>query len=218
MDSGRPFVRVGILVTGDTAVRAAHSLAAHATVDDVVVIGPAKSRNFAVVDNVEGIDLLVGTGRQAPATARRLGVPLLWDGQSNVEGVAVWGASSQGLTVALASRETDPRLVATAHPDLRGGADHKARFPDPLGTLDVADTVYGGHRLAVAQSPNEFAACLAIGASRRVTIVDDGAFLSGVALAAAVDVATGEPRAVWEDALTYLNTATAMGLVMAEDG
>jgi hypothetical protein len=49
-----------------------------------------------------------------------------------------------------------------------------------------------------------------------VTIVDDGDFLSGIALAAAVMVAGAEPAPVWDHALDYLQAATAMGLVMAE--
>jgi hypothetical protein len=210
-------VRVGVLVSGDTAVRAAHSLAAHPTVSEVVVIGPATSKNFEVVETADGCDLLVGTGRSAPEKARAWGIPLLWNGESHADGAAVWGASPQGLTIALASREADPQLVAVAHPDLEGGSDHRARFPDPLGQLEMADTEYDGHRLGVARSPNVFAACLAIGARRRVTIIDDGAFLSGIALAAGIDVIGEEPKAVWDEALVYLRAATAMGLVMAED-
>jgi hypothetical protein len=69
----------------------------------------------------------------------------------------------------------------------------------------------------MAKSPNRFAACLAVGAGRSVTIVDDGAFLSGVALAAGIDLAQGEPKLAFDDALTYLETAAAMGLLMAGD-
>jgi hypothetical protein len=71
--------------------------------------------------------------------------------------------------------------------------------------------------VALAKAPDRFAACLAVGAERRVAIVDDGAFMSGVALAAAIDVVADSPLAVWDDALVYLKTAAAMGLVMAED-
>jgi hypothetical protein len=104
-----------------------------------------------------------------------------------------------------------------AHPDLDEGSDHNARFPEPLGKLGVHDTTYAGQRLGEAKSPNEFAACLAIGADRRVTIIDDAAFMSGIALAAAVDIAGGAQKAVWEDSLPYLQAATGMGLVMAEE-
>lgn len=210
-------MKIGVLVTGDTSVRAAHSLAAHPTVDDVVVIGPARSRNFEVTVSSEGCDFLIGSGDAATKKARSHDVPLIWDGDQATDGVAVWGANARGLTLALASRESDLRLVAVAHPDLPGGADHQARFPDPLGILDVLDTEYGGHQVAEARAPGEFAACLAIGADRRVTIVDDSGFLDGIALAAAVDVARAGVGPVWEAALPYLEAAISMGLVMAED-
>jgi len=181
------------------------------------VIGPARSKSFRVLDSAKGCDFLIGTGPKAPTRARELGVPLVWDGEEQMPEIAVWGGSPQGLTLALASREADPRLVAVAHPDFEEGSDHQARFPDPVGQLVVVDGTYGGQRLAEAASPNEFAAALAIGADRRVTVVDHGAFMSGIALAAAVEIADDNPKAVWDDALPYLRAATLMGLVMAED-
>lgn len=210
-------MKIGVLVTGDVAVRAAHSLSTQPWVDDVVVIGPARSKSFEVVDTVEGCDYLLGSGSDAPKRASKLGVPLIWDGEGPAGEAHIWGASPQGLTLALASREEDLRLVAVAHPDLESGKDHKARFPDPIGKLEISDSTYGGQRLAVAESPNQFAACLAIGRDRRVTIIDDGDFLSGVALAAGAAIAADGPRPVWEEGLAYLQAATAMGLVMAED-
>lgn len=210
-------MKIGVLVTGDVAVRAAHSLTAHPEVEEVVVIGPARSKSFDVVESADGCDFLIGSGPEAPRRAAEHRVPLLWDGDTRSTGVWVWGASPPGLTLAMASRESDPRLVAVAHPSLEGGGDHRARFPDPIGTLAVADTTYAGKRIATATSPNEFAACLAIGADRRVTIIDDGLFLSGIALAAAIATVDEEPRPVWESALGYLQAAIGMGLVMAED-
>lgn len=210
-------MRVGVLVTGDVAVRAAHSLTAYPEVDEVAVIGPARSKSFKVVKSATGCDFLIGSGPEAPKRAAEHGVPLLWDGETQTAGAHVWGASPQGLTLAMASRESDPRLVAVAHPSLGGGKDHRARFPEPLGRLDVADTTYADQHLATAKSPNEFAACLAIGAERRVTIIDDGLFISGIALAATVAVIGEEPGPVWQSALRYLQAATKMGLVMAED-
>lgn len=211
-------MKIGVLATGDVAVRAAHSLAAHPTVDEVVVVGSARSKNFPVVPTADGCDYLVGVGPQAPARARAQGVPLIWDGETRKEGVAVWGGSPQGLTLALAARESDPRLVAVAHPALVGGSDTRARFPQPVGTLDVADGTYAGKRLFMAQSPNSFASCLAVSAGRSVTIIDEGAFLSGIALAAGVDLVDEGPTPVWEEALPYLRATTEMGLVMAEEG
>lgn len=218
MEAGSTFVRVGLLVTGDTAVRSAHSLQAHPGVDEIVVVGPAKSKSFEVVDNADGCDLLVGQGEKAPRLARKHGVPLVWDGEGHDEkGVVVWGASPTGLAIALASREPDPRLVAVAHPDIDGsGTTRNTRFPDPVGRLGVFDATLGGRPVALASSPNEFAACLAVGASRRVTVVDHGGFMSGVALAAGIAAANGASRPVWEAALSYLEAATEMGLVMAE--
>lgn len=210
-------MKVGVLVTGDTAVRAAHSLSAHPGIEEVVVIGPARSRNFRVAPDADECGLLVGTGLGAPARARDLGVRLVWDGDAPEPGVAVWGATPIGLTLALAAREPDPRTVAVAHPDLDEGSDHQVRFPDPIGRLKAADATYGKKQVALAHSPNQFAACLAVGAERRVTIVDDGAFLSGIALAAGVPLGGDEPIPVWESALPYLQNAAAMGLVMAED-
>lgn len=207
-------MKIGILVTGDTAVRAAHSLAAHPTVDEVVVIGPARSKSFQVVDTADECDVLVGHGPDAPRRARKHGIPLIWDGETPEDGVSVYGASPEGLTLALAERETDPRVVAVAHPDLEGGDDQKIRFPDPVGSLGSANTVYAGHSLAVAKASDHFAVCLAVGAERRVTVIDDAAFMSGIALAAGLAALNGEAAPVWDHALGYLNTAVEMGLVM----
>lgn len=220
MEAGPTFVRVGLLVTGDTAVRSAHSLQAHPGVDEVVVIGPAKSKSFQVVDSAEGCDYLVGHGDKAPRLARKLGVPLIWDGEGPDEkGIAVWGASPTGLAIALASRESDPRLVALAHPDIEAtGTTRTTRFPDPVGRVAVFDATLGGRPIALAKSPNEFAACLAVGADRRVTLVDHGGFMSGIALAAGIAAANGASRPVWDHALEYLEAATEMGLVMAASG
>ena len=212
-------MRVGLLVTGDTAVRAAHSLQAHPEVEEVGVIGPAKSKSFEVVSSAEGCDYLVGHGEKAPKLARKHGIPLIWDGEGpDQEGVAVWGASPTGLAIALASREPDPRLVAVAHPDIDpgSGTSRTTRFPDPVGNAEVFDATLGGRPIAIAGSPNDFAACLAVGASRRVTVVDHGGFMSGIALAAGVAAVNGANRPIWDGALRYLETVTEMGLVMAE--
>ncbi|MCI0678937.1 MAG: hypothetical protein L0Z63_07830, partial [Actinobacteria bacterium] len=213
LDPGPAFVRIGVLVTGDTAVRAAHSLAAHPGVDEVVVVGPANSKTFRVVDDAQGCDLLVGTGPEARRRARELGVDLVWDGETSHPGVRTHGAESRGIALAVAARESDPQLVAVAHPALAPGEGRLARFPRPVGRVALRDEVFSGRRVAVGHSPNTFASALVVGARRRVTIVDEGAFLSGVALAAGCLV-TGP---VWDEALTYLRVATEMGVVMAEE-
>jgi hypothetical protein len=207
-------VRIGVLATGDTAVRAAHSLAADPSIDDVFVIGPARSKNFKVVADADDCDFLIATGPEAPKRAQGLGKPLIWDGETIAEGVVVHGASPQGLALSLAAREPDPRVVAVAHPEFEGGRDHQVRFPDPVGKLPVSDSTYGGKRLATGRAGDRFAACLAVGKKRRVTIIDDGAFLAGIALAAGIGAITDTPTSAWDRALPYLQTATEMGLVM----
>lgn len=212
-------MRVGLLVTGDTAVRSAHSLQTHPGVDEVVVIGPARSKSFEVVDTADDCAYLVGHGPSAPALARKHGVPLIWDGEGPEEGVAVWGAGPAGLALCLAARESDPRLVAVAHPDIPNkGTTRTTRFPDPVGRVGVFDATLGGRPVALGPSPNDFAACLTMGGTRRVTVLDHGGFLSGVALAAGIAIANGSGRPVWDDALSYLQAITEMGLVMAESG
>lgn len=209
-------MRIGVLVTGNTAVRAAHSLAAHDSVEEVVVVGPARSKNFKVVKNADNCDVLVGTGPTAPAKASRLEVPLIWDGETSEPGVAVWGAAPPGLALALAARETDPSLVAVAHPDLEPAEERHLRFPDPVGSVAVADASFAGRPVALGKSETDFAACLVRSVSRSVTIIDHGGFLSGICLAAGIAAFAEEPTPVWGAPLAYLQTATAMGLVMAE--
>jgi hypothetical protein len=169
------------------------------------------------VPDADGCDVLIGTGDGAPDKARELGVRLVWDGYDPADGVAVWGASPVGVALALAARESEPKVVAVAHPDLDEGTDHQVRFPDPIGALKASDVTFGERHVALAKSPDQLAACLAVGAERRVTILDDGAFLSGIALAAGVAIVADQPGPVWDSALSYLQTAAAMGLVMADD-
>lgn len=210
-------MKVGVLVTGDTAVRGAHSLTPQPGVEEVVVMGPARSRNFRVVKSPDGLDLLLGTGPEAPARARKLGVPLVWDGDVSEPGVQVWSASPVGLALALASREQDPTIIALAHPGMEAGTEHMVRFPDPIGSVMVSQVERGGRTISIGKSPNQFATCLALGTDRKVTIIEDAAFLDGVALAAGAEVAEeGEPHPVWERALPYLQAAVEMGLVLAE--
>jgi hypothetical protein len=170
-----------------------------------------------VVDQPTGCDLLVGTGAGAPRLATRHGLPLVWDGERPDQGVVVWAASPVGVALALADREPDPRLVAVAHPQIEETSTTRStRFPDPVGRLGVRDVDIGGRPVALAHSPNEYAACLAVGAERRVAVVDHGDFMAGVALGAGAIVAGDDPAPVWARSLPYLEAITAMGLVMAQ--
>lgn len=210
-------MKVGVLVTGDTAVRAAHSLSAQDGIASVVVIGPAKSKSFQVVENAAGCDVLVGSGARAPAMARKHGLPLVWDGNGPKRGVAVWGADPAGITISLGVGEPDPQLVAIAHPEISSnGGDRRVRFPAPVGLTMVRDTAVDGRPLAVGRSKNEYAASYVVAGSRTLTILEDAKFMAGVALAAGVSVLSEPPRPVWDDANTYLSTVLAMGLVLGE--
>lgn len=210
-------MKVGVLVTGDTAVRAAHSLSAQDGISEVVVIGPARSKSFKVVDDASGCDVLVGSGPKAPALARKHGLPLVWDGTGPKTGVRVWGADPAGITISLSIGESDRRLVAVAHPEISSnGEDRRVRFPAPVGLTMVRDTSVDGQPLAVGRSKNEYASSYVVAGSRTLTILEDGKFMGGVALAAGVSVLSDTPRPVWDAPETYLSTVFSMGLVLAE--
>lgn len=210
-------MKVGVLISGgDHPVRAAHSLAADPLTEMVVVVGPAKSKSFKIVDDPSGLDVLVGSGPDAPKQARGFGIPLIWDGNDPVDGVRVWGASVSGLAAAMATRERRVEVAGAAHPDHPAGTGSSLRFARPVGATQVDSVAHGPHQVLVGKSYNDHAACLVMARKRRLTIVDKAAFLSGIALAAGLAAFADSPRAVWDDALSYLETATGMGLVMAE--
>ena len=85
-------------------MRAAHSLAAHPDISEVVVIGPATSKSFQVVDDADGLDVLVGSGEKAPAMARDHNTPLIWDGNEATAG----GCCLGWLATRLDSRPRQP--------------------------------------------------------------------------------------------------------------
>lgn len=204
-------------MTGDTAVRAAHALSAHDGIDEVVVIGPAKSKSFKVVATSDGCDVLVGSGPRAPALARKHGVPLVWDGGSPQGGVRIWGADPAGITISLGMDQPDPQLVAIAHPEISSnGESRRVRFPAPVGLTMVRDTAVDGRPLAVGRSKNQYASSYVVAGSRTLTILEDGKFMAGIALAAGVSVLSDAPRPVWDAAATYLATVFSMGLVLGE--
>jgi hypothetical protein len=216
VDSGRPFVKVGVLVGGENAVRAAHSLSAEAVIDQVVVIGPAKSDNFKVVKDASGLDVLIGSGPEAPGQARHHGRPLVWDGDGPADGVVVWGASIPGLAAAMGARHRKPSIVAAAHPQAPTGSEGSVRFPRPVGATQVSAVALPGTVVSVGKSYNEYGACVVESKRRQVTVVDIASFLAGIALAAGIAAYEAGPTAVWDRSLPYLEMAHSMGLVMAE--
>lgn len=210
-------MKVGVLVTGDTSVRAAHSLSALDEIDEVVVIGPAHSKSFKVVKDARHCDVLVGSGPKAPSLARKHGIPLVWDGGEVEPGVNVWGADPGGLTLCLAASEHDHQLVGIAHPEIASeGSTRRVRFPAPVGLTMVRDTAIDGRQIAVGRSKNAFAASYVVTTSRKRTILDEGKFMAGAALAAGVGVLSDNPRPVWTDPQRYLDWAIRIGLVIGE--
>ncbi len=197
-------------------MRAAHSLSADPLVDVLVVLGPAKSNNFEVVRSADGLDVLVGSGARAPYEARKHSIPLIWDGDEAAEGVVVWGASVVGLAAAIAKRQRNPIVVAAAHPDAPQGSGPSVRFAKPLGATQVDELELNGISVGLGKSYNEYAGCLVTTKKRQITVVDRSLFLSGIALAAGLGLLGNEAKAVWDQPLEYLKTATGMGLVMAE--
>ncbi len=209
-------MKVGVSASGDSAVRAAHSLAAHPRVESLVILGPASSRFYEVVTDPTECDLLVVSGPDAPARFAETGVPMVWDGDSLHPGVSVWGASPAGLAMALAVREGEPAVGLVAAPDLDESREQKVRFPEPIGVVGVSEVQIGGRTLLRGRASNGHIGAMATRGPRKVAIVDEAAFMAGVALAAGALVAGGEPGPVWDDALGYLTAAAEMGLVMAE--
>lgn len=208
-------MKVGVLVGGETSVRAAHSLSADPGVDELVVLGPAKSQNFKVVSSPAGLDVLVGSGPRAPVEARKHGLPLIWDGTEQTEGVHTWGASVIGLTAAISKRHRSPEVIAVAHPNLPAGTGPSVRFARPVGATQTNELVADRTSMFAGKSYNDYAACLVTTKRRRFTVVDRADFLSGIALAAGIAAFGKEPQAVWASALKYLETAAGMGMVMA---
>lgn len=209
-------MKVGVLIGGEASVRAAHSLSADPLVDELVVLGPAKSNNFKVVQSAEGLDVLVGSGARAPSEARKHKLPLIWDGDHASEGVSIWGASVVGLAAAIARRQRNPIVIAAAHPDASQGSGPAVRFAKPVGATQVTELALDGISVGLGKSYNKYAGCLVTTKKRQITVVDRALFLSGVALAAGLGVFNGEARAVWDQPLKFLDTAAGMGLVMAE--
>lgn len=209
-------MKVGVLIGGETSVRAAHSLSADPLVDELVVLGPATSHNFRVVQSAAGLDVLVGSGPQAPTEARKHNLPLIWDGNEPSDGVAIWGASLIGLAAAIAKRQRNTTVVAAAHPDAVQASGASIRFAKPVGATQVDLIPLDGISVGLGKSYNDYAACLVTTKKRQITVVDRALFIQGIALAAGLAVFGNGLRPVWDEPLKYLETATGMGLQMAQ--
>ena len=206
-----------IVVDGEVTVRAAHSLSAHPGVSSIALLAPARSSHFPTVEDPDGFDVVVGTDG-----ARRVGIDTGGTVATTEPGLStpgLSGATVAGLALALAVGVDDLEEVAVALPGQPAG-DRRVVFPSPIdGRMAVSDSM-DGHTLLVAEGPGPLGAALVSGGARQRVIVDDHAFLSAVALAAAAGVIVEdgmtESAPVWTRAQDYLRVAVEMGLVVGE--
>lgn len=209
-------MRLVVVVDGETTTRAAHSLSTHPGVEQVAVLGPAKSTHFDTVTSLAGFDAVVGTDKAA-APSREAGLPVIVSG--DLPGQAgVSGASIPGLALALAVGVEGVHSVAVAVPGEEMG-DETVTFPSPIDARPAHRELFDGHEVQVADS-NELAAAMVLGESRHRVVVDHPPFLAGIALAAGIGVflegPVTEPIPTWTRSRAYLRTAVEMGLVVGE--
>lgn len=209
--------RVVIAVDGEVTLRAAQSLAVHPGVDEVAVLSPAENTHFATVETPDGFDLVVGTNRAA-AVAAEADLPVAVTGELDDQ-AGVFLGSLSGLALALAVGVDDVETVAVARPGEAGG-DVSLVFPSPIDSRRAKVSRVDGHELHVAGGDGPLGAAMVLGGNRHRVIVDDHAFMAGIALAGAAVVALAHPvdRAipVWTRATDYLRAVAEMGLVIGE--
>lgn len=209
-------MKVAIAVEGEVTTRAAQSLSSHPDVE-VVLLAPANSSQFEVVDTPEGCVAVFGAGTAVRVAAASRLPAVTTAGLEGQPGVA-W-ASIQGLALALASDLDSIRRVAAAIPGEPGG-DETVVFPSPIDGRLAMDEKVDSRHLLVARGEGSLASALALGGNRHRAIMDDHRFMEAIALAAGVGVlGEGELTGavpVWERSGPYLQTAAEMGLVIGE--
>lgn len=209
-------MKVAIAVEGEVTTRAAQSLSSHPDVE-VVLLAPANSSQFEVVDTPEGCVAVFGAGTAVRVAAASRLPAVTTAGLEGQPGVA-W-ASIQGLALALASDLDSIRRVAAAIPGEPGG-DETVVFPSPIDGRHAMDEKVDSRHLLVARGEGSLASALALGGDRHRAIMDDHRFMEAIALAAGVGVLgegeLTEAVPVWERSGPYLQTAAEMGLVIGE--
>lgn len=209
--------RVVVAVEGEVTMRAAHSLASHDGVDEVAVLGPTKSNSFPTVDKPDGWDVVVGRKNAADAGRRSGVVAAVTDDLVAQPGISL--GSPFGLVLALAVGVEMVETLAVALPG-NPGSGEQIVFPSPIDGRPAVAERHGGHAIQVGRGAEPLTAVMVLGAERHRVVLDDSKFLAGVALAAAAVVATttrpDRPVPAWSHAGLFLDTATAMGLVLAE--
>jgi hypothetical protein len=211
-------MRVLVAVDGESTTRAAQSLADHPGIETVALLAPASSRNFETVTSADGFDVVVGKA-VAAETAQRAGLPAVVEGELPDGSRGVYGASIQGLAIALSKDLSDSPLAAVALEGEEDG-DRTVMFPSPIDSRPATEETFAGHSLLVARGEGPLQAAIALGGDRHRVVMDQARFMEGIALAAGVgillDRSVENVLGVWEAASTYLSTAVAMGLVLGE--
>lgn len=208
-------MRVAVADEGEVTTRAAQSLSTHPDVE-VVLLEPATSSQFEVVESPEGCAAVFGADLAADA-ASRAGLPAIVMGDLQAAGGICW-ASIPGMALALAAGMENPDLVGAALPGDPGG-DRTVVFPSPIDGRQTGLESFGDRQLHVGRGDGPLASALAIGPRLHRVIIDDHRFMGGIALAAGVallDDDLSAPVPVWERAAPYLQAAADMGLVIGE--
>lgn len=208
-------MRLVMAVEGESTTRAAQSLAVHPGVDEVALLAPTTSRQFQTVESALGFDAVVGAGKAA-SIADRAGIPAIVTGALHAQPGVAW-ASVEGVAFALLEGDAGrPAVAIEGEP----GGETPIVFPSPIDSRTAEEEFIDGRSLLVARGAGPLAAAMVLEPNRHRVILDDQAFLRGVALAAGVglllDGPVDVPVPVWERAAAYLKTASDMGLVIGE--
>lgn len=199
---------------GEAFKRAAFSLATHPGITEVAVLAPATSKHFRVVDGPHGYDVVVGRWKSPQGHGLPTVVP-----DEDLDTYGIYGGSLFGLVLALAVGLNGVDTMAAALPGDTAG-DTTIVFPSPIDGRSATLERFGGHPIQVARGESPLGAAMVTSPSRHRVIVDNHAFLEGIALAAAAALlATGvsdTPTPVWTMAEPYLRAAVDMGLVIGE--
>ena len=209
--------RILVAVEGEVTMRAAQTLSAHPGVESISLLGPAKSSFFPTTNEAEGHDIVVG-GDLAAQVGLEVRIPAaVWGDLGDQDGLS--RASIEGLALALAVGVDGVEVVAVATPGNREG-DEALMFPSPIDSVPTTTEKVDGHEIHFGASPESVSAAMVRGRDIDRVIIDDHAFMRGIALAAAAATLIEQPAPggdpVWTRSSSYLRAAVEMGLVIGE--